>query len=831
MAGFLDYVSESLEKPPPKAQLYPGEGEGFLSNVLEKLNPFEVLALPSLAVSEGFGAYREGKGFLGAAESAARGLWRGTDERLYPTMGEQLLPPSLAGDDPFGASAARFGIDVATDPLMYFGGPVFKAAGGGLKLGGRVATRAFPGLAGGAQRFSRLWRAVEDIGKIYGGRGGRVAMDKARNMIQEAEVQIGKRISQFDDLLRETGLHGGAATQVQKRKLAMDIIEDPTHLKKIGGQWRLVRSSGDEQVDMLAEGTANMLEDIGAEVEGFRDVFGEGFQITEILKGGKTVSKPFARLANYFPQVIKDEITRGMSLGTKSGVSAAVNRLAQKYGVPKLTAQRLVQRMKAPLRAGNIELARTRDIPNAILERDPAKVLPRYLGQVYNRMSFAKQFGLKGQRLDELLTMAQDAKWGGRLEQDIALELADLIKGKPRFSKSGLDEISRKIAGFQVLNKMGPLSTLSNMSQSTNTIIAEGIGNFMTGVSRSVAEPNSKVGAIAFNRSLRDAMEQILGATREGWASKWLSLSGFNQQERVNRLLAANAGIATMERLLGKERTATIARDLAKRGYTKTLEAAYRTLGRLPTKADDIERLTAAWAEQYAHIGPGAQEYAFQMADRAIDDLLRVGLKASEKTQHATKFLDLPPGWQTPEGRLFTQFKSFLHQQTRFLMREVAKPAMEGNYGPLYRAMVAFGIGGPAVAEARDLYRQGMGWLLTGDAPAPRHEFDWEHPIMQVLADSVYVGGVGLAGDVIDAAAQGRLADFVMGPTLSDAVDYSQRAVQQAVGGTPISGAQLAGTAYTFMPGRRALGLYPSEVGEINFGGARGFLGDMLGGR
>ena len=815
--GFLDYLDEVRDIAPPQPMDYGGEGEGFLSNLFEKLNPLELLALPGLAVSEGVGAYRAGEGFLGGLEAAGRGLWRGTDERLYPTMGEQFLPESPTGEEPFGTGIARFGIDVATDPLMYVGGPVFRAAGAGIKAGGRAVGAAFPGLASGAQRFSRLWRASEDIAKTYGGRGGRLATNKARNMIQDAEVQIGKAISSYDELLRKTGLHGGGSSQVATRTKAMDIIEDPEALQKVNGLWTVVRSSGDDAADELAEGTARLLDDIGAEVEGFTDMFGDRFQITEILEGGKSAQRPFERLANYFPQMLKDDVTRGMALGTKSGVSAAIKRLSEKYGIPQLTAQKLVQRMKQPMRAGNIELARTRDIPNAILERDPAKVIPRYLGQVYNRMAFAKEFGIKGQQLDELLSMAQDAAEGGMLEADIALELADLIKGRPRFSKSGLDDISRKIAGFNVLNKMGPLSTLSNMSQSTNTIIAEGLGNFMTGASRALRDPNSKVGAIAFNRSLRDAMEQILGATREGWASKWLSLSGFNQQERINRLLAANAGIATMERLLASPRTASTAKDLAKRGYTKGLETAFRTLGRMPTKSDDVMRLAKMWEPRFGDLNE-----AYYAAEKAVDDLLRVGLKASEKTQHATKFLDLPPGWQTPEGRLFTQFKSFLHQQTRFLMREVVSPAMEGNYGPLYRAMVAFGIGGPAVAEARDLYRQGMGWILTGEAPAPRHEFDWDHPIMSMLADSVYVGGMGLAGDIVQSAAQGRLADFVMGPTLSDVVDWTQTGVQQAVGGTPLTGDQLAAAAFTVMPGRRGLGIYTSEIDELDLLGIPG---------
>lgn len=780
-------------------------GEGFLENLLEKLNPLELLSLPGHAVSEGLGAARAGESIPRIFGAAATGLWRGTDEAVYPTAGEQLFPEDEY--EGFGGGVLRLGADIATDPLFLFGGPVFKGAG---VLGKKIARPLLEHPA--AQRLARFALPTEYIAGRWGGRAGKVAVGKARRALERGEVQIGKYLGDYEDVLKKLDLSGGS--NAARRAAAMSAAENKNVVQKVGGVYELVGSTGDEAVDRLAVETARILDDIGAQVEGYADQFGNRFMITNIVKTPqgkfKAVKEPFKRLENYIPQIIKDEVLAGMKLGTKSGFSSAVNRLSQMANIPKSQAEKILRfYAKGPRRAGNIEWARNVRLPDELLERDPAKLIPRYLNSVINRMAFADEFGIEARKLYQLADKMQEAG----LEPDVRSEIVDLIRGTPRWSKAGLDEATRKATAFQVISKMGPLSTISNMSQSINTFITEGGSSFMKAVGAAATKDSERIGAIAYNRSLRDSMEQLLGAghrdTGVSWlAGKWLDFWQFNRVERMNRLLAANAGIASAERMMGALPAGKLSADLTKRGATRTLRDAYDILGRLPTKMDDFDALVEGFLPRAG--GKGIHG-ATELANQAIDDLYRVGLKASNKTQHATKYLDLPPAWRTPEARLFTQYKSFIFQQSKFLAENIIGPAVnQNNFGPLLRAAAAFGIAGPTVSYLRDKYRQGASYVFTGEVPEVEG-FDWDDPLASIMEDALYVGAFGIAGDLAQAAVRGDLKGFVLGPTVGDVTDIGERFARMAASGKGPEPGDIAGNIYRYGPFRRAMGAYPTD--------------------
>lgn len=590
--------------------------EGLVENLLEKLNPFELLALPSHALSEGVGAYRSGAGLGGATKAAGLGLFRGTDEALYPTMGKQFLPEEV--DEGFGRKLARFGVDVATDPLVLFGGPIFKGVS---KLASPLVRGAMSAPA--AQRIARFVLPTEAIASKWGGRAGQAAVGKARRAMESAEIELGKYLKNYEDTLNALRL--GGRGNAARREAAMDAIEEGIVTRAPNGSYQLFGSTGDEAVDQLALHTARTLDDVGARFEGFVDKFGDKFKVSRIVQDGKggfkKMAEDFARLDNYVPQIMKREVAAGMALGTKKGFSQAVQRMVDAAGGPEnlpfSKAEELLKLYaKGPRKAGNIEWARNVQMPRELLERDPARLIPQYLTESLNRMSFADEFGIQGKGLYSLMDRMREAG----LEDDVATEIGDLIRGAPKYSRSGLDAATQKATAFQVLSKMGPLSTISNLSQNANTVVTEGVSGFLRGLGKTIADPNSKAGAIAFNRGLKDSMEQILGASQGdrgvGWlAGKWLDFWQFNRAEKVNRLLAANAGIATAERMMSKLPVGRISSELKKRGANPILREAFDLLGgRLPTRADDMETLTQLFLPKAAARAAGSSVPAERLA-------------------------------------------------------------------------------------------------------------------------------------------------------------------------------------------------------------------------
>jgi hypothetical protein len=295
----------------------------------------------------------------------------------------------------------------------------------------------------------------------------------------------------------------------------------------------------------------------------------------------------------------------------------------------------------------------------------------------------------------------------------------------------------------QVMTKMGPLSSLANLSQNINTIVKEGGINFVKGILRSTTSEGKRAGVVAYQRGIHDALMRLAGG-ESSWANRYLEWVGFNPVERMNRLLAANAGIVSTEKLI--MRAGKMTDDLARRGVTN----------------DDIMKTVANGGK---------------LPQAAAD---RIGLLASEHTQHATHWKDIPLWWQSPVWRTAFQYKSFVYQQTRFIMREVMNPAKryfatngkQGSIAPLLRAAALFGIGGETVSQIRQSVRHYAGKATGIDYEPP--EFDEEHPIWQLFEHSMYVGGLGIAGDLVDRAAQRDLKGWLLGPTVGDISDLAE---------------------------------------------------------
>src|SRR3990172_1063978 len=97
--------------------------------------------------------------------------------------------------------------------------------------------------------------------------------------------------------------------------------------------------------------------------------------------------------------------------------------------------------------------------------------------------------------------------------------------------------------------------------------------------------------------------------------------------------------------------------------------------------ASEIERILAS--------NPDMARSFFQSAElggaRAVPQeiLDEIGYQMAAQTQFRFGPTHLPLKWLTPEGKLFSQFKTYGYNYYKFLEDGVAGPAIRGDFGPL----------------------------------------------------------------------------------------------------------------------------------------------------
>lgn len=759
---------------------------------------------PARALSEGIGAAREGEDPL---EAALRGLG---GEYEYGTLGEQLIPsgPDDTWDEQAMKTAGQFVVDAVADPLnLLLVGPLKAIPGAGLRLADKVLEGVkMP------QLFARYAMPMSHVFRAYGGKAGKATGHRLIQAYQGHKLAAGRLEQDLIETLTRLGI-AHPVRGAPYRRAADDLVRGMTE--------NLTDIHRDPRTVEFAQWMKKNFDEIGDAVLNYRDLHGREFKvintalsqartnvhararklgvlgkkhsewreqvwnatvgrgalpterrekavklmqsITKELDKAGVVPKPggpsifakdfakqkWAKLKNYAPQMINDDFALKL-FGSHRGYQTAVRQFAKQAGVSEEKALDILRNMTIPRRAGNIEYARQLPFFEEIFEKDPLSYFPKYANKVSERIAYANEFGLDGQILNSLYkTMKWDPK--STLDQKWMSDARDIILGRRRTSRS-IDELASKIMGVQVMTKMGFLSSLSNLSQNANTIISQGGTNFLKGVLRAMTHEGRRQGFIAYQKGIQDELMRLAGG-RGRWAQRYLRYTGFSPVERLNRILGANAGILRAEQLIKKHGKLT--KELAERGVTKQdILDFFANNHRLPAKAAE-----------------------------------RIGFIASDATQHATHWKDLPVGWQDPFMRIATQYKNFVYQQTRYLLREVLKPAKkyfttngkEGSIGPLLRAFATYGVGAEAVAQTRDEIRAWGAKLpqLWGSEPLDyeRRERRDDY-VIQLLEDSLNVGALGIAGDLVQRATYKDLASWALGPTASDVLGFGEAAVQ-----------------------------------------------------
>ncbi len=397
---------------------------------------------------------------------------------------------------------------------------------------------------------------------------------------------------------------------------------------------------------------------------------------------------------------------------------------------------------------------------------NPADVLPSYLERMARNITQAIEFGpekdaaITGRTPKDLFPQAY-AELGNITDQDTKNRLEAIIT---RQLGSGYKEASGRIKHtitslqqFQAVTKLG-LAQIAQTAQLVTPNFQTGfrgaVKDFFRLMSKDPALQDNLLRTGAFTQSLvRTAEESMYSGGKEGVfdVAKVLQRTGFT-------------GLDTLARKYGVLRGWSFASHQAEEAFRLSqrlnkasgLERGYieGQLKKIEAKLVDLGVDTAALYKRGGILTP--------------DEFLKAGQKVSTDWNFWGDSMSLPAFWNSPSGKVLTQFKSFAYQQSIALKKHVVKPALEGDLMPLTRMLIAGQISGEVINDMRALARG-----------KPRNEQ------RRIFDNYAALGLLSIWGDTMQAAEKKDwIGGFVAGPTGSDVLEAST-ALAEAIHGKP----------------------------------------------
>lgn len=361
-----------------------------------------------------------------------------------------------------------------------------------------------------------------------------------------------------------------------------------------------------------------------------------------------------------------------------------------------------------PKKMGNLEFERILDWIPDVLRTDK-KLLADYLEQAYSRIAQVKQFGKNNEIGTNLLQNINKQGYDTKLAQQILDQNLGLVRYDRTMQKAS--GVVRSVQGAMKL----PLAAITNATQSVNTATVGGtrrtlsqIYKYTNPANRAAMDEFALRTGATLNGEMQNIMDQYVSSGKNKNILEKLIAPFFGNVENFNRVIAANVG-----------------KDLA---------------------------------QSKGIVNP--------------EELLKAGQQMVDKTQFQVRPIDLPVAWNTPEGKVMTQFKSFGFRQADFVKKEILDKIVKGDLKPLARFLLIGTI-------ANEISNNAKSFLGRKERPQ-----DIATRIIQDLP------GLGYYQDAVEAISYGMsypkamfpaIFDFVAGPTLADVrkgVDNTASALQ-----------------------------------------------------
>ena len=508
--------------------------------------------------------------------------------------------------------------------------------------------------------------------------------------------------------------------------------------------------------DVLAAG-----EKAGTGIEGIRQKFGDTAasfmqEMGDYLKarytlvqkmGGELLQTPeeMAKLgtAFYWPHVPQD-------LPEAKFVERMVAGL-KKQGLSELEANGIADRImrtsgQGLAKWGSIDFQRS--IAGTLEEKiaagmpfeDPLTGLLRHNAALTRRIQFGQRFGINGELRDTILNMA--IKEGA--DRRLASSLIDDVFSR-KVHDHAMRAFAQTVTSLETASKM-TFGFLGNMAQTSNNAFVFGSKNALKGMMFGLRKTDPETLGIAANimEDEFQAMRRVhMGIYRDSITDKIAqgSLFLFNPVEAFDRQASLSTANYSIRESVGKAIAGQLRGD--------KLEATTRLMGRLGINLPKVVQA----AEE---LGPGNTDIIVQAIEK-VHGKGAYGLSLAKGVQ-LTQFLpgkyQVPYLWDTPWGRIMTQFKRYGLLQGKLIRDQVIAEAARGNMKPLATIASIYPIAGELVADS-------VAALKNKD----RKNSDG---VLRLVDNVSSIGGFGIAWNAVSAAQYGNIQDVFLGPAVSD---------------------------------------------------------------
>jgi len=457
--------------------------------------------------------------------------------------------------------------------------------------------------------------------------------------------------------------------------------------------------------------------------------------------------------ARFLNRIIKKAIP-SLSKETREAYESILEGVKKKEGVEELSPFKAMALMGRTAYGevfreyGNLEKARTYELPSKFYERDIRQLLGVYSSNVARRSAEVKNFGRKGELYKELLD-------GANVDDlPIMMELHNHVMGSigrnRRYNLNpGIKDFMQKVMEWETSTKIAlGTATAMNLSQfAISSALSAGYWRFTKGAYKYMTDKDFRKQVDASGGNLYKYINEMMGISQQSDISKSIvgrltDASQFNRINSINNILAAATARVLVDDL--------VAISIGKRGIG---------LGRIGSKK---------WANntlQKMGIDP-AQIKDGQLPRSTVTNAIG---RFAVKSQLQKDILSDPLVLNRPSAKPFLQFKSFGLRQYNFIMDTLKFDLAQGNFMPMLR-LAAGGMATGAIAiKAKELMKQ----LASGEKaydPATFFEADAKEIVENIAA----IGAFGFLGDFLMAGLEeGRsvtraLAFFASPPFMSD---------------------------------------------------------------
>lgn len=470
-----------------------------------------------------------------------------------------------------------------------------------------------------------------------------------------------------------------------------------------------------QQWRQIAADIANKAQEVGLEIRvPIKD------ELTGRVIGEKKV--PFSPRENYFPDYIKEDKLKEL-FGDQPAFNRFLKQMAKKNNITMAEAHKIISEFingRASL-SGHLERAKTAQLPEDYYIRDARKILPKYISSAYDRIYEAREFGgddsILTNLFDEAIKKGEDFK-------EIR-ELAMRALGRENFRES-MQKISSFATMYNNITKLS-LAAITNLGDIVKPFVRSGFIPAIKAIAQSFTKSGkelaSKAGVV--NPVLKQFAEEMkLG-------DKFFKYTGFEATESKLRQISANAG----------------------KNYVEIL---YKKLVKNPDNSFIRRRLDQFGLDADLLLKNGLKE----------NDKIEAAYQAIADTQPISK-LDAPFYWQSPTGRILTQYKQFSYKQMSFAREFIFKEIKHGNIKPFLTFIIMGAAVGEGVGDLKAWARGGR--ERTNSLPR------------RIIDNLLTVGGLGLATDFVSNLQYGTFGEgflkFLMGPTVTDITSWASFAV------------------------------------------------------